>query len=111
VYPGPLPWILPYDRASMFITAICPVQPHRIVKEGEQEHERRVGTGRLGKEGQTGRGDPLPVAFTVYGRIFACGPLKDGVHEPSGVRYGDARAGTHASCQRVGRGTFAEPPT
>lgn len=40
------------------------------MEEGEQEHERRVGTGRLGKEGQTGRGDPLPVAFAVYRRIL-----------------------------------------
>ena len=87
------------------------IQPHGIVEEGEQEHERRVGTGRLGKEGQTGRGDPLPVAFAVYERILARGLLEDSLHESSGVRYGDTRTGPHVSGQRVGRGAFAEPPT
>ena len=67
------------------------------MKEGEQEHERQVGIGYLSKERETRRGDPLPVGFTVYGRIFARGPREDGSHEPSGVRYGDAPAGTHAS--------------
>jgi len=45
------------------------------VKEGEQEYERRVGVGYSGKEGEPGRGNPLPVALAVYGRILACGPL------------------------------------
>jgi hypothetical protein len=45
------------------------IEPHGIVKEGEQEYERRVGAGYLRKEGEFGRGDTLPVAFTVYGRI------------------------------------------
>jgi hypothetical protein len=72
------------------------VEPHGVVKEGKQEYERRVSAGRLGKESKIRRGNPLPVALTVYGRILARRPLEDGVHEPSGVRYGDARAGTHA---------------
>jgi hypothetical protein len=29
------------------------VEPHGIVKEGEQEHERRVGVGHLRKEGES----------------------------------------------------------
>jgi hypothetical protein len=41
------------------------------VKEGKQEYERRVGVGYLGKEGETRRGDPLPVAFAVYEGILA----------------------------------------
>jgi hypothetical protein len=47
------------------------VEPHRIVKQGEQEYEHRVGVGYLGTEGKPGRGDPLPVALAVYGRILA----------------------------------------
>ena len=51
------------------------VEPNGIVKEGEQENECRVGVGYLRKEGEPGRGDPLPVALAVYGRILACGSL------------------------------------
>jgi hypothetical protein len=65
------------------------VEPHGVVEEGEQEHERRVGVGRLGKEGEGRSGDPLPVALAVYGGMLARGPLEDCVHESCGVRYGD----------------------
>jgi len=51
------------------------VEPHGIVKESEQEYACRIGVGYLRKEGDPGRGDPLPVAFAVYGRILACGSL------------------------------------
>jgi len=51
------------------------VEPNGIVKEGEQENECWVGVGYLRKEGDPGRGDSLPVALAVYGRILACGSL------------------------------------
>jgi hypothetical protein len=65
------------------------VEPHGVVKEGEQEHKCWVGVGRLGKEGEGRSGDPLPVALAVYGGMLACGPFEYGVHESCGVRYGD----------------------
>ena len=73
----------------------------------EQEHERRVDTGRLGRRLR-------PAAATrrqwLHERILARGLLEDSLHESSGVRYGDTRTGPHVSGQRVGR-AFAEPPT
>jgi hypothetical protein len=67
------------------------------VEEGEQEYERRVGIGRLGQEGETRRAYTFPVVLAVNGRVFARGPLEDGVNEPCGVRYGDARVRRHAN--------------
>jgi hypothetical protein len=78
------------------------------VKEGEQEHERRVGLGSIGKEGEGRSGDPLPMAFAVYGGVLTRGSRKDGVHESCGVRYGDTCAGTHISYQRFRRRAFAD---
>jgi hypothetical protein len=74
------------------------VQPDGIVEEGEQKYERRVGGGCLRKERDVGRSDPLPVAFAVYGRILARGPLKDGGYKPSGIRYGNAPAASRLLC-------------
>jgi len=63
------------------------VEPHAVVKEGEQKHERRVGAGCLGNEREPSCCDPLPVALAVYRRILPRRPLKDGGPEPFGVRY------------------------
>jgi hypothetical protein len=50
---------------------VAVVEPHGIVKQGEQEHDRRVGAGGLGKEGEACGGYPPPVALAVKGRILA----------------------------------------
>src|SRR5215217_431462 len=84
-----------------------PSQHHGVVKDSEQEHERRVGAGRLGKESEGRSGDPLPVALAVYGRVLARRPLENGLHEPCGVRYGDTRTRTHATYPRFRRRAFA----
>ena|SRR5215216_1463527 len=62
VYPSLLPWILAYDRASMFITAICPVpatsRPRIIpplLREGVAAEIYRPPTG-LGTSGIDCRG-------------------------------------------------------
>ncbi len=93
-------------RAVQGVVAV--VEPHGVVEEGEQEHNRRVGARRLGKEGEARRGDPPPVALAVQERILARGPLEDGGNEPCGVRYGDARARTHAGYRRF-RGRVPQP--
>jgi hypothetical protein len=71
------------------------------VEEGEQEHECRIGIWRLGKQGEAGGGDPLPVTFAMDERVLASRSLQDGVHEPLRVRYGDTRARTHADYPRI----------
>jgi hypothetical protein len=87
---------------------VAVVEPHGIVEEGEQEHERRVGAGGLGKEGETCGGDPPPVTLAVQERILARGPLEDGVYEPCGVRYEDVCAGAHAGYPSL-RGRVSRP--
>src|SRR5918997_1345368 len=73
------------------------VDPHGVVKEGEQEDERGVGVRRLRQEGEARRADPFPVVLTVYGRVLARGPLENGVNEPGGIRYTDAGVRGHPS--------------
>jgi hypothetical protein len=84
-----LPGQLCSPRAVQGVLVV--VEPHGVVKEGEQENERRVDAWRLREKREPCRGDPLPVAFAVYRGILARGPFEDGSHEPSGVGYGDAR--------------------